>query len=69
MLSRLFAITLLSPIARATVVVNEVATSGNANDLCNDEDYVELFATSTTTLTGLVLSDDHVRATLANALV
>ena len=44
-----------------TVMINEVATSGNANDFCADEDYIELYNPLTTAvdLTGMILTDDH----------
>ena len=56
-------VALLFSTSYAAVVVNEVATSGSTSDICNDEDFVELFnnGVSAATLTGLVLTDDNVR--------
>ena len=45
----------------AFLVINEIATSGNANDACAGDDWIELWNPSSAdvTLTGMQLSDDH----------
>ena len=44
-----------------TIMISEVADKGNANDACNDADYVELFnpTSSAISLVNLVISDDN----------